>query len=144
MVDGGSKDNSVDLIKKYEHCTWVDREKGPRPPRPRRGLLRRSRRDFLLRQLQQHFRPGALATSRKFERPGRPVSGLGRVFQSSGDQWEYSVKTQQRLGSAQPRPAVSSFLSGPKPKGRAPEKFSGASTTNTQLTVSLHRLPQPS
>jgi glycosyltransferase involved in cell wall biosynthesis len=116
VVDGGSKDNSVDLIKKYEkHFAWWISEKDRNHPHAlNKGYERATGEIFCFVNSDDTLRPGALHyVAKKFEQPGTDwVVGWATYFEDSGDEWEYSVKKTQRPIDwflHNPIPQISSF-----------------------------------
>ena len=73
VVDGGSKDNSVDLIKQYEkHFTWWVSEKDRNHPHAlNKGYEKATGEIFCFVNSDDLLRPGALHyVAKKFAEPG--------------------------------------------------------------------------
>jgi glycosyltransferase involved in cell wall biosynthesis len=116
VVDGGSKDNSVDLIKKYEkHFAWWISEKDRNHPHAlNKGYEKATGEIFCFVNSDDLLRPGALHyVAKKFAEPNTDwVVGWATYFEDSGDEWEYSVKKTQRPIDwflHNPVPQISSF-----------------------------------
>jgi glycosyltransferase involved in cell wall biosynthesis len=116
VVDGGSKDNSVDLIKKYEkHFAWWISEKDRNHPHAlNKGYERATGEIFCFVNSDDTLRPGALHfVAEEFKKPNTDwVVGWATYFQDNGEEWEYIVKPTNRpidYFLHNPIPQISSF-----------------------------------
>jgi len=116
VVDGGSTDGSVDLIKKYEkHFTWWVSEKDRNHPHAlNKGYERATGDIFCFVNSDDTLTPGALHyVAKEFQQPGVDwVVGWATYFTDEGEEWPYGVKQCTRDTDwfrHNPIPQISSF-----------------------------------
>ena len=140
VVDGGSTDNSLDIIRRHEgHFAWWVSEKDRNHAHAlNKGYSRATGDVFCFVNSDDTLEPGALNyVARQFRDPGvKWVVGWAKYFQDDGDQWPYPPKQMSRPVDflvVNPVPQIASFwrtealgLVGPSPKSTF-----GVSTTNT-------------
>ena len=115
VVDGGSKDGSVDLIKKYEkHFSWWVSEKDRCHPHAlNKGLEHATGEIFCFVNSDDLLEPGALHyVARAFTPEVNWVVGWAKYFDNSGDEWVYGPQRCDRAIDwilHNPIPQISSF-----------------------------------
>jgi glycosyltransferase involved in cell wall biosynthesis len=112
VVDGGSKDGSVDLIRKYEkHFTWWVSEKDRNHPHAlNKGCDKVTGEIFGFVNSDDLLEPGALHyTARAFGNPEvNWIVGWAKYFDNAGDEWVYGPQKMDR--------AIDWFLHNPIPQ----------------------------
>ena len=115
VVDGGSKDNSVDLIKKYEkHFAWWVSEKDRNHPHAlNKGYARATGDIFCFVNSDDTLDPGVLHyVAGQFTDGVDWVVGWAKYFDDAGDEWYYPPKAVHRPVDwliANPVPQIASF-----------------------------------
>ncbi|MDB5294887.1 MAG: hypothetical protein JWO31_870 [Phycisphaerales bacterium] len=117
VVDGGSKDNSLELIKKYEkHFAWWISEKDRNHPHAlNKGYEKATGEIFCFVNSDDLLAPGALHHVAKTfqEKPKTDwVVGWATYFQDNGEEWYYGLKRFDRNVDwfiSNPIPQISSF-----------------------------------
>ena len=116
VVDGGSKDGSVDLIRKYEkHFAWWVSEKDRNHPHAlNKGCEKVTGEIFAFVNSDDLLEPGALHyTARAFQNPQvNWIVGWAKYFDNSGDEWVYGPQKIDRAIDwflHNPIPQISSF-----------------------------------
>src|ERR687895_758048 len=116
VVDGGSKDNSVELIRKYEkHFAWWVSEKDRNHPHAlNKGYAKATGDVFCFVNSDDTLDPGVLHyVARQFADPEvHWVVGWAKYFDDNGDQWYYPPKSVHRKVDwliANPVPQIASF-----------------------------------
>lgn len=116
VVDGGSKDNSLDLIRKYEkHFAWWVSEKDRNHPHAlNKGYAKATGDIFCFVNSDDTIDPGVLHyVAKQFKDPKVDwVVGWAKYFDDSGDEWYYPPKATDRAVDwliANPVPQIASF-----------------------------------
>src|SRR5688500_14958549 len=121
VVDGGSKDNSVDLIRKYQkHFAWWVSEKDRNHPHAlNKGYARATGDLFCFVNSDDTLEPGVLHyVAKQFtdaDAKGEPIDwvvGWAKYFEDNGDEWYYPPKDTHRAIDwliANPVPQIASF-----------------------------------
>jgi glycosyltransferase involved in cell wall biosynthesis len=116
VVDGGSKDNSVDLIKRYEqHFAWWVSEKDRNHPHAlNKGYAKATGDVFCFVNSDDTLDPGTLHyVAKRFADPKVDwVVGWARYFLDDGTEWPYTVKPTERPVDwlvSNPVPQIASF-----------------------------------
>jgi glycosyltransferase involved in cell wall biosynthesis len=112
VVDGGSKDGSVELIRKYEkHFTWWVSEKDRNHPHAlNKGCEKVTGEIFGFVNSDDLLEPGALRyVARAFLEPEvKWIVGWAKYFDNAGDEWVYGPQRFDR--------AIDWFLHNPIPQ----------------------------
>lgn len=116
VVDGGSKDGSVDLIKKYEkHFAWWVSEKDRNHPHAlNKGYARATGDVFCFVNSDDTLDPGVLHyVGKHFQDPNTHwVVGWAKYFEDNGDEWYYPPKAVEKPIDwiiSNPVPQIASF-----------------------------------
>ena len=116
VVDGGSKDNTPDLIRKYEsHFAWWVSEKDRNHPHAlNKGYAKATGDIFCFVNSDDTLDPGVLHyVAKQFADPKVDwVVGWARYFRDNGDDWPYSPKATERPVDwlvSNPVPQIASF-----------------------------------
>ncbi|MGB7161394.1 MAG: glycosyltransferase family 2 protein [Tepidisphaeraceae bacterium] len=95
IVDGGSTDESVDVIRKYEKhlAGWVSEKDTGQSHAINKGFCRASGDLFAYINSDDYFEPGALHHAAKaYEEGHQWIVGWARYLEADGGEWPYPVK----------------------------------------------------
>src|SRR3954447_16982289 len=115
VVDGGSKDGSVDLIKKYESnfAWWVSEKDRNHPHALNKGYAKATGDIFCFVNSDDTLEPGVLHyVAQQFTEGVDWVVGWAKYFEDSGDEWYYGYQKTGRPIDwliANPVPQIASF-----------------------------------
>lgn len=116
VVDGGSKDGSLDLIKKYEkHFAWWVSEKDRNHPHAlNKGYVKATGDIFCFVNSDDTLDPGVLHyVAKQFAEPEvQWIVGWAKYFEDNGDEWYYPPKATEKPIDwliSNPVPQIASF-----------------------------------
>jgi len=99
VVDGGSKDNSLDLIRRYEkHFAWWVSEKDRNQPHALNKGYERATGDVMcFVNSDDTLEPGVLHyVARHFDQGADWVVGWAKYFDDAGDEWYFPTRSTNR------------------------------------------------